>query len=227
MLFAFDQFRDNPPALFAYLAAVLLTFGLGLVFHEFCHAWTAYELGDNTAARQGRLSLNPARHLDPMGSILLLVVGFGFARPTPFTPSRLRIGARWGSLLVAAAGPVSNFVIAALAALPIKLGYIDSVTSFDGIADASGREILGLFLVFIAWFNVLLGIFNLIPIPPLDGSKVAYALVPALRPGLQALEQWGMGILMTLFVISFLAPQLNVLGWFMGGVGNEIFRLIT
>lgn len=228
LLFNLQELFDNPPALIAYLAAFVVTFMTGLAFHEFSHAWAAYQQGDDTAARQGRLTLNPLAHLDPLGTILLLLVGFGWAKPTPFNPYRLSKGPRWGSVLVAAAGPVSNFFFAALAALPIKLGWIDSITSFDNIANASGEQIIGLFLVFVASINVILGVFNLIPIHPLDGFKVAIGVLPReiSRP-LEQLAPWGPGILMSLFVLSWVAPQFNVLGWIIGGLGNQVFRLIT
>lgn len=228
LFFNLSQFRDNPAALVAYLIAIVATFMTGLAFHEFSHAWTAYELGDNTAQRQGRLTLNPVRHIDPLGAVLLLLVGFGWAKPTPFNPARLSVGPRWGSVLVAAAGPVSNFVIAALAALPLKLGWIHSIASFDNIRDASGQEIIGLGLAFVAVINVFLGVFNLIPIHPLDGFKVAVGILPReLSQPLAALAPWGPGILMTLFVVSWIAPQYNVLGWIIGGLGGHIYNLIT
>ena len=149
MLLYLRDFSDNPPALFAYLGAFLVAFVTGIAFHEFSHAWAANELGDDTAARQGRLTLNPLAHLDPVGTVLLLLVGFGWGKPTPVNPYRLRRGAKEGNALVAAAGPASNFFFAALAALPLRLGLVDSIASFNRIADASGAEIVGLFLAFI------------------------------------------------------------------------------
>jgi Zn-dependent protease len=227
MLTFLRDFSDNPPALFAYLGAFLVAFITGIAFHEFSHAWAAHELGDDTAASQGRLTLNPIRHLDPLGTVLLLLVGFGWGKPTPVNPYRLRNGVKKGNAMVAAAGPISNFFFAAVAALPLKLGWIDSVASFDGIADASGAEILGLFLIFIVYINVLLGVFNLIPIHPLDGFKVAVGLLPGeLSKRLNALSPWGPGILMTLFVVGFVTPY-NPIGWVLGGVSHEVFRVIV
>ena len=97
---------DNPPALIAYLAAFLVAYVTGIAFHEFCHAWAANELGDNTAARQGRLTLNPAAHVDPAGLLMLFLVGFGWGRPTPVNPYRLKNGVKRGNMLVALAGPL-------------------------------------------------------------------------------------------------------------------------
>ncbi|MCZ2109810.1 MAG: site-2 protease family protein [Dehalococcoidia bacterium] len=218
---------DNPPALIAYLAAFLVAYVTGIAFHEFCHAWAANELGDNTAARQGRLTLNPVAHVDPAGLIMLFLVGFGWGRPTPVNPYRLRNGVKRGNMLVALAGPLSNLFFAVIAAIPLRTGMVASVASFDDIANASGSEIIGLFLVFIVFYNVLLGCFNLIPIPPLDGFKVAVGILPdEASRGLARLEPYGMGILMTLFVIGFVAPQYNILGWFITNMSNQVFRLI-
>jgi len=128
---------------------------------------------------------------------------------------------------VAAAGPVSNFFFAALAALPLKLGLIASIASFDNIGQESGTEVIGLFLVFIVWINVVLGVFNLIPIHPLDGFKVVVGLLPGdLSRQLNALSAWGPGLLMTLFVIGFVTPY-NPIGWVIGGLGNQILKLIV
>ena len=227
MLLYLNQFRDTPAALFAYLGAFGVAFVTGIAFHEFSHAWAANELGDATAARQGRLSLNPIRHLDPMGTALLLLIGFGWGKPTPVNPYNLRHGVKRGNAMVAAAGPISNFFFAALAALPIKLGLITSIASFDRIGDASGEQILGLFLLFIVVINVSLGVFNLIPIHPLDGFKVAVGILPnELSRPLSNLAPWGPGILMTLIVIGWVTP-FNPIGYIIGGLGSQVFKIIT
>lgn len=227
MLFSlFNQFSDNPPALFAYLAAFLVALVTGIGFHEFSHAWAANELGDDTAARRGRLTLNPLAHLDPMGVVMMLVIGFGWGKPTPVNPYRLRNGAKRGNMLVALAGPASNFVFAVVAAIPLRLGLIDSIADLNNIRDASGEEIVGLFLVFIVFYNVLLGIFNLIPIPPLDGFKVAVGILPDefSRP-LNALAAWGPGILIGLLMLGWFTP-FDPIGAVLGGLGDEILNII-
>jgi Zn-dependent protease len=227
MIWFLGDLLDNPPALFAFVAAFGVALVTGITFHEFSHAWAAYELGDSTAERQGRLSLNPARHLDPTGTVMMLLVGFGWGRPTPVNPYRLRTGPKAGNALVALAGPISNLVVASIAALPLRLGLVDSVATVDGIADASGTEIVGLFLIFIIFLNVLLAVFNLIPIHPLDGFKVAVGVLPGeLSRQLQALAPYGPGILGVLILLSWIAPQYNVLGWFIGGVTDVIFNLL-
>jgi Zn-dependent protease len=229
LLSAFGQFKDNPPALVAYLAAFAVAVGTGLVFHEFCHAWSAYQLGDPTAANKGRLTLNPLKHLDPMGTALMLIVGIGWAKPTPVNTHRLRHGPVRGGAIVSLAGPMSNFFIAAVAALPLKAGLVDSIGNFNDIADASGEEIFGLFLVFLIFFNVILGVFNLIPIPPLDGFSVLQVALPAsVRAQLQPLRQYGPILLMGLLLISFASGgAINPLGSIIGGASDIIFPLIT
>ncbi len=227
LLYNLRDFFDNPPALFAYLAAFLVAIITGIAFHEFSHAWAANELGDDTATRMGRLTLNPLKHIEPSGLLLLLFVGFGWGKPTPVNPYRLRNGVKRGNMLVALAGPVSNFVFAVLAAIPLRAGWVTPIGSFNDIANASGSELIGLFLIFIVFYNVLLGCFNLIPIPPLDGFKVALGFLPddAAR-SLARLEPYGMGILMSLFVLGFIAPQFNILGWMIGGLSDQVFRII-
>lgn len=227
MIFFLDELASNPPALFAYLGAFGVAFVTGIGFHEFSHAWAANELGDDTAAKQGRLTLNPLKHLDPMGTLLLLLVGFGWGKPTPVNPYRLKNGPLRGNMMVAAAGPLSNFVFAAIAALPFRFGLIDTIASFDNIENASGQEVVGLFLFFIIYINILLGVFNLIPIHPLDGFKVVLGVLPGdLAPQFAKLSQWGPALLIGLIAIGFLTDY-NPLGWFIGGVGEFALELLT
>jgi len=186
------------------LVAVAIFLLVGFPVHEFSHALAAYRLGDSTAKLFGRLTLNPIVHLDPFGSLLLVasaVLGSGFiigwAKPTPVNPSMLR-GGRRAEAWVAAAGPVSNFVMAIAGAIVFRV--LDAIVG----PGAPG------FVVFIGnvtlWFvfiNLALFIFNLIPIPPLDGSKVMFALmnpqtVWQIRP---KLEQWGFLILIVVMII--------------------------
>lgn len=228
MLLYARQFSDNPPALLAYIGAIILVFATALTFHEFMHAWTANQLGDDTAKRAGRLTLNPLKHIDPLGGAMILLLGFGFAKPTPVNPYRLRGGVKNGHALVAAAGPLSNFVFAAVAALPLRLGLITTITSFDRIDTASGEQIVGLMLAFFVFINVVLGVFNLVPIPPLDGFAVFLGVLPnAVGRELSKLHGWGPGILMSLFAIGFVAPQYSPISWIVGPVANQILRVIV
>lgn len=226
MIWFFSDLAGNPEALLAVFGAVCVALVTGIAFHEFSHAWMAYQLGDGTAASHGRLTLNPLRHLDPLGTLLLFLVGFGWGKPTPVNPYRLRTGPRRGNALVAAAGPLSNFLFATLAAIPLRMGIVGLPPSLDRIGEASGNEVLGLFLFYIVLFNVILGVFNLIPIHPLDGFKVAVGVLP--RPAaieLERLAPWGPGILMGLIAIGWFTP-FNPLGRIIGGVGSRILDLV-
>ena len=160
---------------------------LGITVHEFMHAYAAHRLGDDTGKLLGRLSLNPAAHFDFFGSLLLVLAGFGYGKPVPFNESRLR-GAAAVSV-VAIAGPLSNFALAALCAIPLRFGGIDPL-------GGAYRDVL-LSIVFI---NCLLGVFNLLPIPPLDGSNVVYGLLPPRQQySWRQVQQYGPLILLALF----------------------------
>ena len=175
---------------------------LGFSVHEAAHAWVAYRLGDDTAARQGRLTLNPLAHLDPLGAIMALVAMIGWARPVPVNPWRLRYGPRVGGALVAAAGPFSNLLMAALVAIPWRLGL------FDG----APKLVLTVAWTFVA-LNVALFLFNLIPLAPLDGiSVLSGAVGRETAARLTPLYTYGPQILLVLILIGYVAPQLNILG---------------
>ena len=222
-----DVLRENPAAFFAYLAAIAIALVTGIAFHEFSHAWAAKELGDDTAAKQGRLTLNPLAHLDPMGTILLFIVGIGWGKPTPVNPYRLRVGVKRGNMLVAVAGPLSNFVFAFVASIPLIFGWVEPL-SFDYIEQASGTQILGTFLVLIAFLNVILGVFNLIPIHPLDGFKVLLGVLPdELSQPLASLSRWGPALLIGLILIGFIAPEYSPIGWIFDGAADLFLKVIT
>lgn len=183
-----------------------------MVVHEFMHAFVGYKLGDTTAHDEGRLSLNPLRHIDPVMTIalpiitvLLFHVPFLAAKPVPFNPNRVKYG-EYGAALLAAAGPFSNLALAFLAALAIH------------VVDPSG--FLGQALILFEQLNVILFVFNLIPIPPLDGSRVLYAFAPeALQAFMRQIEPIG-------FYIIF---GLVLLGGFGGAISNIsqlIFNLL-
>lgn len=222
-----DVLRENPAAFFAYLGAITIALVTGIAFHEFSHAWAANELGDDTAAKQGRLTLNPLAHLDPMGTILLFIVGIGWGKPTPVNPYRLRVGVKRGNMLVAVAGPISNFVFAFVASIPLIFGWVEPI-SFDYIELASGTQILGTFLLLIAFLNVILGVFNLIPIHPLDGFKVLLGVLPdELAHPLASLSRWGPALLIGLIVIGFVAPEYSPILWIFDGAADLFLEVIT
>lgn len=222
-----DVLRENPAAFFAYLGAIAIAMVTGIAFHEFSHAWAANELGDDTAAKQGRLTLNPLAHLDPMGTILLFIVGIGWGKPTPVNPYRLRVGVKRGNMLVAVAGPISNFVFAFIASIPLIFGWVEPI-SFDYIELASGTQILGTFLLLIAFLNVILGVFNLIPIHPLDGFKVLLGILPdELSRPLASLSRWGPALLIGLILIGFIAPEYSPILWIFDGAADLFLEAIT
>ena len=208
MIFIFLEFlRENEyfQALSLFGAVMLMLFGIA--FHEFSHALSANALGDRTAREQGRLTLNPLVHLDPFGTLLLFLVGFGWGRPTPVNPYALRNGPRTGMAMVAAAGPLSNLIFAGVLAMVMRLGWVPWHDPFviGGTAGWALSDYVGLFLSAGILLNVILAVFNLLPLAPLDGFKVAVGLLPMdlARPVAQ-LERHGMVILMVLFFMPFL-----------------------
>jgi Zn-dependent protease len=177
---------------------------LSLSVHEWAHAWSAWMLGDDTARLQGRLSLNPIVHIDPIGTLLLPLIGFpfGWAKPVPFEPLRFRrrISMRLGALIVAAAGPISNVVLAILAFGGLAALYI-SQAEFTSSVRALHSLLSTLVLL-----NVLLALFNLFPIPPLDGSRIVDGIVPdALRPAWSSFCQLGPLLLLAVIVLPTMA----------------------
>ena len=160
----------------ADLARIIPAVLLGLTVHELAHAWVAVWLGDDTPRRMGRLSLNPIKHIDPVGAILLLIAGFGWAKPVIIDRDQLRHPTR-DDLLISVAGPFSNFVLAALLALLLRPIVMVGWTRIPGSLDA----IFTTFVAFI-WINIGLGVFNLLPIPPLDGSHIVSSLLDRHNP---------------------------------------------
>jgi len=169
--------------LYALLAAGIMLL-VGFPVHEFCHAWAAWRLGDSTARWQGRLTLNPVVHFDPVGGLMLLITAllsggswfFGYAKPTPVNPMNLS-GGRRGEAWVAAAGPVSNLVMAAIVAIPLRF-LLDDLSLIRDLPDRA-QQLIVLVPYYFVLINVFLFIFNLLPVPPLDGWKVLGGLVPS------------------------------------------------
>jgi Zn-dependent protease len=191
-------FQSNPSAAVAFLLGLVI----GTTVHEASHATSAYLLGDDTAYRDGRVTLNPLSHLDVMGSLMFLMAGFGWGRPTPVVPSKLR-GGVFGPVAVALAGPVSNLLIMAVCAALYLL---------PPFQDRGGY--LFILVIMVAFTNALLFVFNLIPIPPLDGSKVIFPFLPRALDGFVIfMNQYGPMILLGLILVSFLTnlPVFNIL----------------
>lgn len=174
------------------LAAVFLC----LTIHETCHGLAAYALGDPTAKRAHRLSLNPLRHIDWIGFVMMIVAGFGWAKPVPVNPNYFK-KPKQGMAITALAGPVSNFVLALLLLLAARLVYLRA------LATGTLPETLFSFLVNTASLSVGLGLFNLVPVPPLDGSKVVAVLLPDRAYNwLMRYEQFGMVLLVIIISVG-------------------------
>ncbi|HSX48029.1 MAG TPA: site-2 protease family protein [Candidatus Nanoarchaeia archaeon] len=184
------------------LAFILIALIISITLHEFAHAWMGHYLGDNTAQMQGRLTLDPRAHIDPVMTVLMplfLIIAhspviFGAARPVPFNPWAVR-GGKWGAAAVAAAGPFTNLLIAAFCAVWLRFVPIGGI----------GTE----FLVTMVEINAAFCIFNLIPFPPLDGSRLLYAVAPeTLRDVMDRIEKAGLvAVFLLLFVAyPFIAP---------------------
>jgi Zn-dependent protease len=203
LLFNFLRFITLAPvAVLTVLAAFGTAMLVGLSFHEFSHAAVADRLGDHTARRFGRLTLDPRAHIDPMGALMIFAVGFGWARPTPVNPYNTP-HPRLSMVLISLGGPVSNVLMAILAGLPFRLGLLDVPTGLARNPDVP--YLVALFLSVIVSLNVVLAVFNLLPLAPLDGFRALVGLLPPnLGREVSKYEQWGPGILMLLFFLPFL-----------------------
>ncbi|NLA71615.1 MAG: site-2 protease family protein [Clostridiaceae bacterium] len=162
---------------FVDLLIMLFVMTLSLSFHEFAHAWTAYRLGDDTAALAGRMTLNPLRHLDPIGSLVFLFVGVGWAKPVPVNPSRFTKAKsiKQGMLLTSIAGPIANILLGTISWILFCVIY--TIMLATSIGPNVALMLIRLFVTLYS-VNMLLAVFNLLPIPPLDGSRVLGAVLP-------------------------------------------------
>ncbi|HOG82260.1 MAG TPA: site-2 protease family protein, partial [Smithellaceae bacterium] len=187
----------SDPAAFILLAVLLL---YSVIFHEVAHGWVAYKMGDETAKWLGRLTLNPIKHIDPIGSLMLLVVGFGWAKPVPVNLENIPAPQRRkGLILVSAAGATANIIIAFCALLVWRL-----------MSPAPGSMMYNV-LYLLANINILLAAFNLIPIPPLDGSKILMGFTPeSFNRVLYQIEPFGFFIVLGLLLTGALTPVINM-----------------
>jgi Zn-dependent protease len=202
--------------------ALAIAFVLAITIHEFAHAWMATRLGDSLPRRQGRLTLDPRAHLDPLGTLLIFVGGFGWGKPVQVNP--WAIGGERNHALVALAGPVSNLMLATLAAIPFWV----LPTDLMGGAVRNVLPSVGEVLFTIVSINILLAVFNMLPIVPLDGAAVFIGLLPPpLADPLRRIQQYGPLILMVLIFLPFLTRgALNPLGWIIGPPISFLLRLL-
>ncbi len=203
------------------LAARLVTLVVALTVHEFAHAWAAQRLGDDTPRLSGRLTLNPLAHLDPIGSLMLILAGFGWAKPVPVNPYVLQRRTPAGLMLVSAAGPFSNLLLAIAAALPFRAGLL-SLSSLQTPMDLWTARFLQEFI----FINLILLFFNLIPLSPLDGEKIAeYLLPPRGQEVLYRLRPYGPIILLALIVLGGFGG-LNLLRLVVQAPAARVFSLL-
>lgn len=212
MLFGLDT-----ATLLSRIVILLIAFTV----HEFSHAWTADRLGDDTPRANGRLTLNPVAHLDLWGSLLLLVAGFGWARPVPVNPYALQRRTPAGLMLVSLAGPVSNFLMAVIAAIPFRMGWVTFTFGSGGMLPTPGE-----FLIEFIFINLALMLFNLIPLAPLDGEKVAqYLFPPSWARFLDTIRPYGpMILILIIFVGRYVG--FDLFGMILYPVQMEILSLL-
>ncbi|MFA6580633.1 MAG: site-2 protease family protein [Paludibacter sp.] len=196
---------------------------IGLTVHEFSHAYAAYKLGDNTAKNDGRLTLNPLKHIDWLGFFLIVIAGFGWAKPVMFNPDNLKNKHR-DEILISIAGPISNFIIAVLFFIIARLLY--SMDYFH--TTAFGLEIINLIVIW-GVINFSLFVFNLIPIPPLDGSHIYLTFLKDIHPKLMMnMYRWGT---FGLFAIIIAENQFNInilhLSGLIGGITSFFLKLLN
>ena len=178
------------------LTALCVFFSLSI--HEFAHGYAAYKMGDNTAKYMGRLNINPMSHLDPIGALCLFLFGFGWARPVPVNPGNFKTGKiKSGMVITSLAGPLSNLVVAFLSLLVLRL--TERFYGFQSEIAVTVYNVIVTLLVTLISMNISLAIFNLIPIPPLDGSKILSAILPSrIYFKLMQFERYGFIILIIL-----------------------------
>ena len=230
LLGSFQLLQDDPSG-FVRLA-VLIAFALitAVTVHEFSHALVATGLGDNTARSLGRLSLNPMRHLDPGGTIMMFIAGFGWGKPVPVDSSQLSRG-HTDMAMVAAAGPLSNLIFAFLLAIPFKAGVlVPAGLSLDRVAHVMtgglGNGIADI-LALLIFFNLLLGVFNLLPLAPLDGSRVVAGFVPRKHTAVyNKLQRNGPAVLVAIVILDY-ALGLGILWGIIGPVVRTLTTLAT
>ena len=214
-------FDLNIPTLISRIFVLLTAFAV----HEFAHAWIADRFGDPTPRNNGRLTLNPMAHLDPMGSLMLIVVGFGWAKPVPVNPYALARRSSAAMMWVSLAGPASNLLMALIAAIPFQLGLVSAFAAFTNPGEILPS--LDKLLFEFVYINLLLMLFNLIPLAPLDGEKILYYLLPISgQKFMDSIRPYGP---MILLAVLFLGPLLgfNIIGSIIGPPLSALISVLT
>ena len=217
MLFRFfGEFSNDPQSAILNIFGFIIALIIAISVHEFSHALSAYRLGDNTAKNQGRLTLNPKAHLDPMGTIMIVFAGFGWGRPTPVSPWNLRIGEKAGMAVVSVAGPISNLIVALVTGIIYQF-YMNSGSDSIQVARI---------LLTVIQLNLVLAIFNLLPIAPLDGFKIVLGLLPRdAALSFAKTERYGMMILV-LVIMGDVFLNIGILGRVISPVISFLMRLV-
>lgn len=206
----------------ATLIARMVVLLIAFTLHELAHAMTADYLGDPTPRSQGRISLNPLVHLDPIGTIMLLLAGFGWAKPVMVNPYNMRGNPHTSMAIVAAAGPITNVILAALGAIAFQVGLLYPTFSAAGTFPSPA-----FLLTEFVWINLILAFFNLIPVPPLDGYRILMGVLPGdMGMRMRGIEQYGFIILLGLI---FLLPMIgiDVLNYVVMLPSAAAFRVLT
>ncbi len=229
LISSFDLLLYDPASFIRLTVLVMFALLTAITIHEFSHSLIATVLGDGTSRGLGRLSLNPVRHLDPSGTVMMLVVGFGWGKPVPVNHHHLR--GPLGITLVAAAGPLSNLVLAFLVAIPIKLGLLGwsapGLYRTTYVLSGGMREALTDIAGVVIFFNVLLAVFNLLPLSPLDGSRVLGGLLPdSMAQTYARYERFGPLILLGIILGDYLLGW-GILWTIMGPIIGALISLAT
>lgn len=224
LLLSIFRSPGNAGIVLPYLLGLVLALVAGISFHEFSHAFSAYRLGDVTPLRQGRVTLNPAAHLDPMGMLLFVIAGFGWGRPVQFNPFNLRMNPRVGTAVVAVAGPIANVILGVVFGILLRIFLLA-----DAVGGANNPLMFAAALTLASFveFNFLLAIFNLVPLPPLDGSNILPGLLPPDMGDslLRFYHQMGPYSLLILFALFWVAG--SYIGPILFAPVDALFRLVV
>ena len=231
-----DRLDNDIVAALIVFGALVTALVVGISFHEFSHAYVADSMGDRLPRSRGRVTLNPLAHLDPAGTILLFLVGFGWGKPVPVNPNVAR-NPKAAMAIIAGAGPVSNFLVAFVAGIPLQLGLLPWLSPFN-LRDIDEQlfrgfdaaDYLGLYLSAIVVISIILGVFNLLPIFPLDGHRVipAFLTDQAAHTYMQFQSRYGFLILIALIALPFLTGgQFGILFEVMSPIINVLARLFA